>query len=434
MSFEIKFYLKNYKGLGVINPIELGFTGDVMLITGKNDAGKTSLIQSLHEAWTLKCTTPNPLTTGQEDGKKRLTVPDVDGNPITIVHDFDKDNKQGTFYAIDRTGKVIRNLPTIKGLLGTYAPLTVEMFFNDMKTTEGRRKLVKNYLLPLMGTSADRIMEINNSINEGKPLFKQRTEKSNILKSLQTIIGNKIPVTAEEKVYAANRATFAKAMEDLRVSQTSISQVISLTNLLIDQMNGDLPGLLKYEKTMPEMYKILHKTYSDFIDQRNEQLAHAKLDLDKIAPDLLRGESAIKACDDILTRMESEKTDMESLRVAQEEVTKISEQIETLKVERTNLLSKCTLPNGLTTDGESIQIDGFDFVEEQIGGARALLAIAEIMAQLFTGKIIVMGAITEFDSDSIKKIFELAHKYGKIVALTKVVDNSSVGVEAIIED
>ena len=213
-KFNLKLHIKNYKQIGTEVPFEADLQGDVLLITGNNRAGKTGLVNALSDAWALKSNTPIPLTFGKDEGYKKITIPTLDGDSVTIVHNFSADNPAGIFYGIKSDGKVINSIPTLRKLIGDYAPMSVEQFFSDMKYSESRKKLVKNYLIPLMGDSSMEIELINKKVNENGTLYKQRTEINNAIKFLKS--QEVITLTDMEKTFLEKEERIFTALEDLK--------------------------------------------------------------------------------------------------------------------------------------------------------------------------------------------------------------------------
>lgn len=439
-NFNIKLNIKNYKQIGVEDPFEAELNGEVLLISGDNGRGKTGLLNAIAEAWALKSGTPNPLTVGKESGHKKITIPSLDGEEITIVHNFTEDNPTGMFYAIKKDGKVVNSLPTIRKLIGDYAPVTVEQFFADMKYAESRKKLVKNFLVPLMGENANRIEEINKMINENGSLYKQRRELNSTINSIQSGSGT-LGITNEQQELLSKKADIEAALKSLKKESDQLSnqhndltKTIFSFDVLIDNLTSTLPVLKSHvsESTLSKYESVL----SDIINERdviNEEGKKVTEEFNKLKNRIERGNNAmsqISSAESILSVITSQKTKLESVIAEKEAVEK---EMLKLKAERESIIKNANLPNGIETDGENITLHGFDFVAEQVSYSEAALSIAEIMAQLFSGRIICLGNIAEFGPANRKRIFEIAKKYQKFVVVTQVTDDTEVKIQAIVE-
>lgn len=442
-KFNVTLSVKNYKAIA---SLEEEIEGDVFLISGDNQTGKTSLMHLLQEAWMLKAISTEPLSRGEDNGYVKVTIPQMDGTPITIVHDFNTNNPQGVFYAIKPDGSIVNNLPTIRRLIGDYAPITVEQFFSDMKYAESRRKLVKTFLLPLMGDGAQEIEVINKQINEGGSLYKERTSVNSKIKVLETQLQT-FKVTPEEELmldkYEAS-VNAIKTLEDALVSNdTSHIEEFRRGSLIFSEQ---LKVYYNAYFTEDANLKVQHLVAGSiaFVEDVRTKFSNLLANLDKLSDetnreliktreDLNRGKEFLSSLEVTKQKSISYESKFTELQQANTEKDQLEKQIEELKKRRNVLLSQSSLPAGIQTDGENITLDGFDFTSEQVSLSEAMLTIAEIMAQLFDGKIIAMGPIAEFGKKNRARLFELAKKYQKFVVLTKVTEDQNVNIKAIVE-
>lgn len=439
-KFNLKLHIKNYKQIGTEIPFEADLQGDVLLITGNNRAGKTGLVNALSDAWALKSNTPIPLTFGKDEGYKKITIPTLDGDSVTIVHNFSADNPAGIFYGIKSDGKVINSIPTLRKLIGDYAPMSVEQFFSDMKYSESRKKLVKNYLIPLMGDSSMEIELINKQVNENGTLYKQRTEINNMIKFLSS--QEKIELTDIEKSLLEKEEKIIIALADLNKQKVELnSKILTFDSEkgLYEDIYNSLVGQSKKLKKESDAKLIslleqatneVQSLFINFSPEVKKMLDDSMIVLDE---NITKGNNAISIIDTAKTKQVTIKERAEKLQAEETKKSELEAKMETLKTKRSELIKAANIPSGIDTDGENITLNGFDFVAEQVSYSDAALAIAEIMAQLFTGKIITLGNVTEFGPENRKRIFEIAEKYNKLVVVTQVTDESEVKVQAIVE-
>lgn len=435
-KFNIKLHIKNYKQIGTEVPFEANIEGDVLLITGDNGKGKTGLVNAIVEAWALKTSTPNPLTTGKEDGYKKITIPTLEGDSITIVHNFSADNPTGMFYGIKPDGKVINSVPTLRKIIGDYAPMTVEEFFQNMLSAESRRKLVKNYLVPLMGNYAAEIEIINKQVNENGTLYKQRTDINGNIRVLETQLANIPLLTDVEKKFIANEEAILKALSDLEKELENLQGQKLLWNTNVTAISDFHKAIENFNTTFPEngiTVNLLEKLQSfkeQFDNKRYEKLIST---IGEKKADHERGTNAKEAIYQAKQKEANRNNLIQTIEEARKSKDNLEKQMEELKEKRSEILKAANIPAGIETDGETITLKGYDFVASQVSYSEAALAIAEVMAQLFTGKIISLGNISEFGPANRKRIFEIAHKYNKLVVVTQVTDESEVKVQAIVE-
>lgn len=439
-KFNLKLHIKNYKQIGTEVPFEADLQGDVLLITGNNRAGKTGLVNALSDAWALKSNTPIPLTFGKDEGYKKITIPTLDGDSVTIVHNFSADNPAGIFYGIKSDGKVINSIPTLRKLIGDYAPMSVEQFFSDMKYSESRKKLVKNYLIPLMGDSSMEIELINKKVNENGTLYKQRTEINNAIKFLKS--QEVITLTDMEKTFLEKEERIFTALEDLKKQKVELNAKIltfdSEKELYEDVYNTLIGQSKKLKKESDAKLVLLldqatneaQSLFLEFSPEVKKMLDDSMVVLDE---NIAKGTNAVAMINAAKTKQATINERAIKLQAEETKKTELEEEMDELKAKRSKLIKAANIPSGIDTDGENITLNGFDFVAEQVSYSDAALAIAEIMAQLFTGKIITLGNVTEFGPQNRKRIFEIAEKYDKLVVVTQVTDETEVKVQAIVE-
>ena len=315
-----------------------------------------------------------------------------------------------------------------------------------MKYAESRRKLVKTFLLPLMGDGAQEIEVINKQINEGGSLYKERTSVNSKIKVLETQLQT-FKVTPEEELmldkYEAS-VNAIKTLEDALVSNdTSHIEEFRRGSLIFSEQ---LKVYYNAYFTEDANLKVQHLVAGSiaFVEDVRTKFSNLLANLDKLSDetnreliktreDLNRGKEFLSSLEVTKQKSISYESKFTELQQANTEKDQLEKQIEELKKRRNVLLSQSSLPAGIQTDGENITLDGFDFTSEQVSLSEAMLTIAEIMAQLFDGKIIAMGPIAEFGKKNRARLFELAKKYQKFVVLTKVTEDQNVNIKAIVE-
>jgi len=105
------------------------------------------------------------------------------------------------------------------------------------------------------------------------------------------------------------------------------------------------------------------------------------------------------------------------------ELEKLETEITTRRNRVIEIYTNSKLPAGITINEDSFSFHGYDFSKEQVSESEAKLAIAELMCQIDTAGLIVLGNAAVFGKDRMDQICEIAKKYNKKVFLERVIDD-----------
>lgn len=440
---DIKFHLVNYK-LFENKEITLD-DPEVIVISGPNEKGKTTIITALTEAWSLKGFTPDPLRKGTSSGHTAITGPDVNGNPITIIHDFNQFDRNGSFYAIDHTGKSIKSVAKIKELVGTFSPISLEEVYYMMKAADSRKRFIRDYIMPLIPKEVlEEIEEINGKVNETKgTLFLMRRQSNSDVKTYESLVSEQKPLTSEQLLALKNGELYGPAIIEIekRIDTINQSNVENLKKqVAMDSMVTKVKDT--HEKVVAAMKDIeyLNEQISAkkaFIEESKKAIDSMTLEVTKIViepfpteemadmkMDLERGKTALALYNATLATEASNKAIKDKLEDARLRSSVLDSQIADLRQKGKKLLEKAELPKGLSIDEDRIMLNELDLSDAQVSESAAKLALAELLCKLSTAKFIVMGNLGAFDSNRFKELVAIAQENNKIVVLESVVNTT----------
>ncbi len=470
-SADIVMKLKNYK---LIKDFDKTYeNARILLVTGQNEIGKSSLIRGLIENMTAKSTTPQPVTIGEKDGLKTFIIPDKNGNPVTIVNNFSEKNPKGSFYAIDYMGRKIKSVDEIRELIGVFQEMSIDKFYNMQSTAEGRRKIIKQIYSLLPAKEKERIEHIEKQTTKGGELFDKRTSVNSHAKALENIVTNNIP-TKEDEILAREYDNINENLTLLRNQYQDANIKTSAQVALKERIEeyrkeyDDLP--LKHErlkKASEEKFKANEKQI-EFLREQIENLEkeneHIKAEYESDTHSLREKAKEIQAkikeseknvenndvnivalthqikeaetikeqASNARAKINEYNKHLEHARNTQQEAEELSAQIETLRSEKQDIIANSNLPSGLVIDGDDFTWNGFAFNDNQVSKSSALLVIAELLCNIVEAKIVYIGEKALFDKDRFKQLVKIAEKYGKIPVLEEVVDNQ-VEIKVITE-
>ena len=462
---DIKIEINNYK---LLKNFEQDLKNcRVLLVTADNEKGKSSLIRGFIENMTAKSVTDDPVTHGKESGSKTFTIPDKDGNPCVIHHEFSESNKKGTFYAIDHLGKKVSSVTKIRELVGTFEELSIDTFYNMQQSAEGRRKIIKNYFYPLLlPNEVERIIEIDKRTSKGGEDFDLRTNINSVISYLESQLKANLP-SNEDKVLAEEYPVIVQEIEvaekkvsegqKYRLQADTIEEQIKETQANLDDIPNEIIKIKKHaneavQRNLDEIEQ-LEQRIATLKEQNVETKKLATESIDRIGqnesklilkmknlkeskeglPDLqelenldislkeLRGfrDSALESKNKIDVYNKSFK-EVQEKRKEQDRLDKV---MKDLKQEKVEILSNSKLPAGLEINGDDFTWNGFSFNDAQISKSSAMLVIAEILCNIIGARIVYIGEKALFNTERFNKLVKIAEKYGKIPVLEQVIEN-----------
>ena len=443
---KIGFEIKNYKRIKELNvPLS---ECDVVIVSGKNRDGKSSLINGIFENLTLKNLSDEPLSRGANSGEKSVIIQDKNGKEIKIVHTFEKKSPRGSFYAI-QDGKKISSVEKIRELIGECNKYTIYDFFVMCRSTDGRRKFISEILMKMLSKEqSDRIEEINNEINtkNGFTYIKRRDAN----RALETLKNTPMLTKEEEETLKkedACKVTVKETNDTVSLAEKNLSLVESVNTYIFNIPGSGLSSSLTKEQITfkSEELKTLLQTiiasetrileYKDILNTQSAKLKQMINDA--------KNNEVYKTAVQALLDIDKIKYKKESFVGIQEQITTLEKEIEGLNKklsdmseEKDKILNESNLPEGLVIESESeFTYNGFNFSETEISESEAQLLLAKLTIPIYDGPYFRMGNADIYGKDALKELSELAATHGKILAMERVNDDlDEVFVECSVYD
>ena len=460
---DIKIKIKNYK---LVKEFESEHPdARLLLVTGKNEIGKTSLIRAFIESMTAKAVTDDPVSLGEQSGSTTFNFPDKDGNPIVVHHDFSLENKQGSFYAIDHLGKKVSSPVKMRELIGYFEELPVDKFFNMVQSAEGRRKIIDNYIYPLLsGENVERIKFLDKETKKGGEAYDERTQVNTEIKFFENQLKGSV-LTEQDKVLAKEYGNIVENLGVLEKEKESLrdkSQALSNLNYRLEQVNASIENttnsiaeaqaeeielnkeiddeiaeleakivklkekkVATSESTNVKLNELGSKEKELYATRKNimENLEDYKDDtrLTTIDTEIEEAKSYRDKALEAVNKKKNYDTSFAEIQKKYEVVAELNKKIEEYREEKASIIANSNLPAGLSIDGDNFTWNGFTFSDAQISKSSALLVIAEILCNVVQAKIVYIGEKALFDKGRYEQLVEMANKYGKIPVLEQVV-------------
>jgi AAA15 family ATPase/GTPase len=432
--------IKNFKN---ISARHIDFAGKSMIIAGKNEAGKSSIIQAIMSPLDSKYIPPKPIKNGESNAEIELEIEgELNGQYVkyTLACYFSQENQKGRVVLFDESGaKMSGGKAIIESLVGNIG-FDIMSFIKKGKTDSGKpsqagiREQIEilTQLMPMEGVT--KLHELDMEYNEK---YAERTSVNKEIDFLKAKL--KHDFSQEElDVYETDRS------EELAVKKASLTQISESVEKWNDASRKKADNLenLKVIPLDIAEYKNQIKELEAKIKQAEFDLKHEqerKVKIDNFFakyPEKPSVQSLSEEIESLSNHQENRKKvlelyDIQKKSIAEQEKSEtITERLKVIKKEKEEVFASYPLPvKGLTFDEEGISYDGLPLHDEQINTAKLIeigLKIGMAMNPNLRVMIIKDGSL--LDKETLNKIINIADKRGYYL-LIEVVDSEQEDLE-----
>lgn len=425
-QIEVKF--NAYKNLDG-QKISIDPQANILLVCGDNETGKTSFITAILEAWGAKSLTPNPVTTGQNEGSVEYKIPDKNGKTVTIRQQIimPKDGQKIVkFYAVGADGKAETQPTKIRELMGEVFPITGEQFVAMCGTEGGRRQVINDYIIPLMSDKErSELAEIDAKIDEAKgSVFLQRRQDNARVDALQKIVDGY--VLSEDDAKILKKGAMAQKQLDELQDKLSSAKDISFHNKDLNKKIEELKLFGEQILGIDGIDTKMVKSNIDSIVGQISLLLKEEIDSVEIQAGVERGKVFLSRYNTLKATSDAHAKNLSDLGEAKKKASETEKELEKLRKRKKAIISNSKIPAGLEIQDGKITLNGFELSETQISESTAKLVVAEILCMLSTAKITLMGNAAAFGEERLNQLALIAQKYNKYVVLEKVTTDAKV--------
>ena len=261
------------------------FEGNVYLVTGENELGKSTLLKAIMTL--LTGNRDEVLRNGEEKGFAKIVV-GGDGKEYEVELRMTKANPRGTITIKSKdTGLRSDRVTALQEIFG-YQDFDANEFVNWSETAEGRRKQVQIVKSLLPTETQQRIFEIDA---ESTRIKEQRKEDNSTLKTYSTLLAK-----AEKEIKPGDVETYSEAL-DLQELLEQQAQAVKLE----EKAKSVQEKLAQREKTIaetPQKHADLDKKRAEALEARKsaEEAAKAAMEeaIEKAKQDYLASVNRIK--------------------------------------------------------------------------------------------------------------------------------------------
>lgn len=437
-----KIELKNFQ---VISELSADFSGNVYLIKGENEMGKSTLLKAIGAL--LTGNRDEVLKLGEDKGFAKMIVGD-DGNQYEVELRFTKANPRGTLTIKDNKGMKSDNVSMLQRIL-KYTDFDAVEFSRWSETAEGRRKQIQIIKGLLPDEVRNRIEEIDT---ETETLKRERKEQNATVKTLATLkqgseVSDDVIAKYKDKVeiselierqkQAAVMAEKAKGVEE-RIAQRSkeieenpakIERAKDAFNAELEQINEDRKRAIeiyqtaisqceereqdaktKYESSISTLNAELEKLQETNKQAKEWLINYQANKPDDLTAELSNAEEHNKMCDEVSKYLDIK----ERYDNAVGDVEKSETAIAKLADERAELIRKSKLPiDGLTFSEDGLILNGIPFIAGKVSDSQIMEVAAKLcIASNPTVNVFKIGRGESLGSKRLQAIVDIASANG----------------------
>jgi len=416
--------------------------GQVFAFMGKNGSGKSTIIRALETIFSVKGFMQKPVTEGEKKGSIIYEGNDSFGNTIKIEWEVEQGDTTGSFKALafeDGKMKKVSSVTKIRELMGIYIAISSQEALSYMKTADGRRYFINNYIFPtLPEITRERIKVIDTSLSTLKNqstkgnLYHTRTEKKAELDAALKVIETMKP-TDEELSLIDKKEKYSKNIKELNNEKSGLLEsnesgmLMKLSSLYDTMVSVKDIVLSNPEREKP--FKELLESVSKEINEKNEMVQKIKARLEFINTNLLKGNelmTLIRLAEEKLINYNAAK---EKNGTLVQELFNLESKIESLREEKKKLLASSQLPAGLSFDDDNVSFNGLPFDETVSSQTETQMAMIDLMLQLSNSELINIGDWSLYDHENKQKLIKIANEQQRIIIGQYVTDDTEIDVK-----
>ena len=455
-----------------IQNFDAELNGNVVIIAGDNEMGKTTLLQLIAKAMCNDIKYKVPVTAGQEEGFAQFEFKKENGEIYQVRFDFDKDGSE-KLLIVAPGGIKSRKVSDLSGIFD-YTNVSVETFIGWSNTAEGRRKQRDIILNLLDDESKENFVKFENA---EKKHFDDRTEKNRTVSTLEKQLQNYI-ITDEENSKLHQLAPLNLKKEELAKKRASLVESFTKINLLKMTINNDASTIdahkadlirfesdfnsrnVNYDATIKELEEKLTAAkqakatmainYEAVVTNKNTQLdqlqkkqtidrSNLQQLINETEPEeaLKQQETAIETQLSDLTLLVNKRTNYQQfakqLEDAKSLVTTTTKLLDEAREGKLSIFKNANLPiEGLTIEDDGIRLNGLPFVEEQLSSSQIMEVVLKIMFAINKKTpIITVGRAESFGRKKLNNLIEFAEKNNCQLFLDKVEEEGDLHIEIV---
>lgn len=437
-----KIELKNFQ---VISDFSADFEGNIYLVKGENELGKSTLLKAIGAM--LTGNRDEVLKNGEEKGFAKMIVGD-DGREYEVELRFTKANPRGTLSIRDKNGMKSDNVSMLQRVM-KYTDFDAVEFCRLSETAEGRRKqiqVIKN-LLPEDVRKRIESIDVETETIKGERKEQNSTVKTlSVMKQSASVSDDDVAKYTEkiniadlvekQKQVAAKEEQAKGVQERMGLREKELADIPHKKEMLKDDYEVQLAQIETDRQKAMEIYNAAiarceekaqlakeaydkgiaktadkEKELSTAIEQATKWLADYNANKPQsVEQDLKDAEEHNRKCDDVAKFLEVK----ERYDAAVAEVAKSEEKLTELAAERKSLITTAKLPvSGLTFTDDGLFLNDVPFVAGKVSDSQMIeVAFSLCVASNTAVQVFKIGRGESLGAKRLKAIADMANKRG----------------------
>lgn len=458
----LKAEITNFKN---IEHRVIDFGGQSVIISGKNGAGKSSLIQAIMSPLNAKVIPPKAIKNGEDNASVQIEI----GGKLFGKHEtykldlyFSEQHKSGRIKIYDKNGDEVKGgRELVKTIIGNIS-FDVFQFISKSKTPDGKHskagvreqiEILKSFL-----SDSERV-KLNDLDEEAKNIYDDRTFLNKEIDTLQaelrgctytqeeidryakptpvTPIQDKLAKIGEEmeKWSKVNNGVETRKEQLSKLNHYALNEAKKLIDILTTQ------ALFNVKDPLAQIFATELKLFINGLSDKYKKAEEQNAVYEKLQAEISQGEEWLKknvkpTGDNLTTQLNDANTHNdhhnkikaysekdEQLKSKQVKVKNITSRLEEIKSEKAEVFAKSSLPvKGLSFDEEQVLYNNLPFTEEQHPTSTIIgVGVKIAMAMNPNLKVIVIKDGSLLDPGTLKTILQMATKYNYQMLIEQVV-------------
>lgn len=292
-----KLELVNFQ---VIKNFDAEFDGNVYLVTGENELGKSTLLKAIGVLLTGQ--RDDVLRNGSSKGWAKMIVGD-DGEEYEVRLSFTEANPRGTLKITQKsTGMQTDNVSMLQKIFG-YKDFDAVEFSRWSETAEGRRKQIKVVKSLLPAEVLDRIEKIDEAVSTLKE------KRADVSREIKTTNGFVEKIAAQLEAGDEQRFSAPVDLSGLMDQQRKAGLLIEKAR----QVRAALAQRIEQLANLPSLVAGYEKQRADIIQQADSRVEAARIAYERaMAEAKLERERAVKFYEDKVEEIKQQRADYEA--------------------------------------------------------------------------------------------------------------------------
>lgn len=423
MGMTIKrLELRNFQA---IKDFSADFTGDVYLVKGENEVGKSTILKSI--VCLLTGERDAVLRNGEKNGFAKMVI-GGDGKEYTVELRFTENDPRGTISIKAKDGMRSTNVSMLRTVLN-YRNFDAEEFARWSETAEGRRKQIQVVMALLPETIRQRITQIDaDTINikesrkDANATLKIKSAELESIKA-QLLDGDTEtytePIDLSELMQESNKAAEQRAKaENVKVRLSCLESALANIPKERERLTAELEKAKKAYEDAKAFYNRSIENISAKETETKSEIENAEQWLSEydaqpqkdVAAELAKAQAHNAKCN--IVKMFHEK--QSELQNAKTNVDAMNDKLAKLAEERSTLINQSELPiKGLSFGEDGLTLNDVPFVVGKVSDSQIMEVAAKlVIASNPTVNIFRIGRGESLGAKRLQSIVNLAKENG----------------------